>query len=149
MNPNLIVLSRPTYVGAGGTSQATPAATYAFFSRDYKPPDQERYMDYDIVKNQNGKFKWIYDNGPGFKTWNPFTLVLEDSFQNVLGYSATQQLANLRTIWEHQGTLGMRSPDGTFNIHWAKEALENGWRAFPHEVGEETKYEVVVQFEEM
>lgn len=148
MNPNLIVLSRATYVGSAGTSSATPAATYAFFTRDYKPPEQPRYIQHDIVKNQNGRFKWIYDNGLGFRQWDPFTLILEDRFATVVGGLATTQLANLRTLQEHPGTLGMRTPEGAYTVHWSEQSIGQNFRIFPVETSDKIEFEVIVQFEE-
>lgn len=148
MIPNLIIFSRATYVGAGGTSVATPAATYAFFTRDYKPPEQERYIDYDIVKNQNGKFKWIYDNGPGFKAWDPFAIICENEFANMVGFVAATQFSQLKTMWEHKGTMGMQAPEGTYFIHWAKSPIGQNFRVFPSQTTDDQEFEVIVQFEE-
>lgn len=148
MNPNTLIFSRATYVGLNGTSVATPAATYAFFSKDYRPPEQDRYVEYDIVKNQNGKFKWIYDNGPGFKKWNPFTILCEDKFAGLIGYSATQQYENLRTLWEHPLPLGLQAPEGVYEIHWSSQPIGPNFRIFPSEQSATQEFEVVVQFEE-
>ena len=144
MNPNLIILSHATYVGASG---ATAAATYAFFTSDYKPPAQERYIDHDVVKNQNGKFKYIYDNGPGWKKWSPFNVHCEQAFASVVGATAGGQLARIRQLWEHPGLLGMTTPDGTYTVHWSDE-MEREFRIFPKQNGDITEHVVTVQFEE-
>ena len=139
-----IILSHATYAGPSG---ATAAATAAFFSSDYKPPAQDRYIDHDIVKNQNGKFKYLYDNGPGWRKWSPFNLHCERSFETEVGLTATQQYAALVAMWDHPGYLGMQTPDGTYTVHWA-DNLEKSFRVFPSSSGEEREYIVVVQFEE-
>lgn len=144
MNPNLIVLSHATYVGASG---ATAAATYAFFSKEYVPPTQDRSLEYDIVHNQNGLFKYLYDNGPGFKKWSPFTIACEESFQPVLGATAGMQYTRLQEMWAYPGVLGMKTPEGTYNVHWGT-SLERGFRAFPSEVNTKLEWAVVVEFEE-
>lgn len=143
-NPNTIILSHATYVGASG---ATAAATHAFFTEDYSPPEQERYIEKDIVKNQNGKFKYLYDNGPGWKRWNPFKVHCEDPFVTVLGATAGQQLANLRALWEHPGVLKMESPDGVYTVHWGS-SMERAFRVFPVMKNDKQEHVVVVQFEE-
>ncbi len=130
-------------------SVPTPAATYVFFTSGYQPPNQPRYTDQDIVKNQNGKFKWVYDNGPGFKIWSPFRIHCEN--ESMFPGSATQQLADLTALWEHIGLMGMRAPDGTtYSVIWADNALEQNFRVFPKPnlpVGQ-LEYIVTVQFEE-
>ena len=146
MNPNVIVLSHATYVGASG---ATAAATYAFMTKDYKPPNTDRYLDYDVVKNQNGKFKYIYDNGPGFKRWPPFSILCEDVFSGVLsGATAPKQYSNLLEMWNYPGILGMSTPNGVFNAHWSKQALGLQHRRFPVQTSDPIEYEVVIQLEE-
>lgn len=146
MNPNLIILSHATYVGSSG---ATAAATYSFFTKDYKPPTEPRAMDKDIVINQNGKFKYIYDNGPGFKQWPPFSVLCEKPFAVHLGgANPDTQYARLREMWEHRGVLGMKAPDGVHTVAWASD-LDRNFRVFPHLAGAtEIEYEIVVQFEE-
>lgn len=144
MTPNLIVLSHATYVGPSG---ATAAATYSFFTKEYTPPLQERSIDVDIVHNQNGRFKYLYDNGPGFKRWNPFTIACEDVFASVVGATAAGQYARIREMWDYPGTLGMRAPEGVYSIHWA-ESIEQAFRSFPISVGDKLEWGVVVQFEE-
>jgi hypothetical protein len=144
-NPNLIVLSHATYVGASG---ATAAATYAFFTKDYKPAAQARYIDSDTVKNANGKFKYIYDNGPGFREWSPFSVVCEEELATYGIGTAAQQYAKLTEMWEHPGLLKMKAPDGTFDVIWSPGNREQNFRIFPHNNGDTLEYEVVVQFEE-
>lgn len=145
MNPNLIVISHATYVGASG---ATAAATYSFMTKDYAPPEQERYVDYDVVKNQNGKFKYLYDNGPGFRKWNPFSVVCEDRFQVLLGLTATQQYSNLINLWNYPGVMGIKTPDGVFNAHWSRESMGLQYRRFPTQTSDTIEYEIVIQLEE-
>lgn len=128
MNPNLIILSHPTYVGASG---ATAAATYSFISRGYKPPAEDRMIDFDIVNNQNGRFKYIYDNGPGFRRWSQFLVVCDESFQDLLGAAASVQLSNVREIWNYKGSFGMQAPEEVYSVHWAKDPLERSFIVFP------------------
>jgi len=144
MNPNLIILSHATYVGASG---ATAAATYSFFTKDYGPPSEPRAMDKDVVVNQNGKFKYIYDNGPGFREWSPFSVACENKFATLLAATAAVQYAHLREMWDHRGVLGMQAPDGTYTVAWS-DALDKNFRVFPVTLGDSPEYEVVVQFEE-
>jgi hypothetical protein len=144
LNPNLIVLSHATYVGSSG---ATAAATYSFFTKDYKPPTEPRAIDKDIVINQNGKFKYIYDNGPGFKQWPPFSILCEKPFTPILG-DQTSQYNHLREMWEHRGVLGMQTPDGVQTVAWSAD-LDKNFKVFPAAAGAtQIEFEVVVQFEE-
>lgn len=145
MNVQPIIISVPTYAA---TPAPSPAATYAFMTSEYKPPQQERAIEVDTVINQNGRFKWIYDNGPGFRQWSPFVIRCEDVFKNLIGYSATQQYSNLLRIWSHPGILGMKTPDGTYSVHWAQQALQPELRQFPLQPGDPVEYSVTVQFEE-
>lgn len=145
MNPNLIIFSHATYLGPSG---ATAAATYAFMTRGYKPPTQDRSIESDIVHNQNGKFKYVYDNGPGFKSWQPFAILCEDAFASILGATAGTQYARLEELWQHPGVLGMRAPEAVYGIHWAQNAREPAFRAFPVNSGDKMEWEVTVQFEE-
>lgn len=146
MDPNVLILSHPTYVGPSG---ATAAATYRFFTKGYHPPSEERYIESDVVKNQNGKFKYVYDNGPGFRRWSPFSIVCEDKFASeVSGATAGLQYEHLRTIWGFPGVFGMQAPEGTYLVHWSDNGLEHNFRVFPHTVNDRIEYEVVVQFEE-
>lgn len=144
MNPNTIILSHATYVGASG---ATAAATYAFFTGDYHPPSQDRAIDTDIVVNANGNFKYVYDNGPGFKKWDPFTIKCEDTFRQFLGVNATVQKARLEEMWQHPGNLGLVAPEGTYTVHWG-DSVELTFRHFPAAPGDEMAFSVQVQFEE-
>lgn len=146
MNPNLLTLSHATYVGPFG---ATAAATYSFFTKDYKPPSQERHIDKDVVHNQNGRFKYLYDNGPGFKEWSPFSVACETKFGPELSGnpSAATQYTRLQEMWTHPGVLGMLAPDGTYTVAWSSN-IDQAFRVFPHNVGDIIEYEVVVQFEE-
>lgn len=144
MNYNNVILSHATYVGPSG---ATAAATGVFFTSDYEPPAQDRAIDQDIVINANGKFKYVYDNGPGFKKWNPFKIHCEEKFKDNLGLTAAQQYAKLVEMWEHPGNLLMQSPDGTYAIHWS-DSVERSFRVFPKSTGDLLEYVAVVQFEE-
>lgn len=144
MNPNVLTFSRATYVGPSG---ATAAATYLFMTKDYKPPQEARYLDTDVVKNQNGKFKYVYDNGPGFREWSPFSVMCENVWQQFTGYTAAQQYNNLRSLWEHKGVLGMAAPEGTYVVHW-KANLEQNFRVFPRSATNPIEREIIVQFEE-
>jgi len=148
MNPFPVVISHPTYVGINGTSVATPAATYFFFTADYQPPNQARSLEVDIVHNQNGRFKYVYDNGPAFKTWEPFRIRCEQAFATILGATAGQQYARLSEMWEYPGVLKLKTPDGTYSVHWAASNLERSFRAYPKATNELIEWDVVVQFEE-
>ena len=145
MNPNLLTLSHATYVGPSG---ATAAATYSFVTKGYQPPAQDRHIEYDVVHNQNGLFKYIYDNGPGFRKWAPFSVACENAFASIVGATAAMQLTRLREMWAHPGVLGMSAPDAVYTVHWAQQALEQNFKIFPKEVNHLKEYEVVVQFEE-
>lgn len=142
---NTITFSHATYVGPSG---ATAAATYSFITKGYKPPAQDRDIEVDEVHNQNGRFKYIYDNGPGFKKWAPFSVVCEDIFATVVGAIGATQLSRLREFWDYTGTLGMKAPEAVYTVHWAQQALEQNFKIFPKKVGDSLEYEVVVQFEE-
>lgn len=141
---NLITLSHATYVGPSG---ATAAATYRFFSQDYKPPSQERFIDKDVVKNQNGIFKYLYDNGPGFQKWSPFTIHCERAFATEVGATPAAQYARLRQLWNHPGVLQLSAPEGIYTVHWAGDH-ERAFRVFPRGANTDLEYTVVVQFEE-
>lgn len=144
MNPNLVILSHATYVGPSG---ATAAATYSFFTKDYSPPEETRAVDRDVVINQNGRFKYIYDNGPGFRQWSPFSVVCENKFSAQVGADAATQYARLREMWDHRGVLGMQTPDGSYTVAWS-DSIDRNFRVFPVTAGDVPEYEVVVQFEE-
>jgi len=141
-----IILSYATYVPAGVTVP-TGSATYIFFTEDYQPPEESRYIDSDIVKNQNGKFKYVYDNGPGFKRFGNFKIHCENQFTSILGASAAQQYNNLKALWDHPGVLQLRAPDGIYTVHWG-DSLERSFRVFPKKSGDLQEYIVTVQFEE-
>ncbi len=142
MNPNLIILSHPA-VGPYA------AATYKFFTKEYKPPASPRDMDSDVIHNANGKFKYVYDNGPGFRKWEPFTVRCEEIWQKFLGKTASEQLAQLMALWEYPANLVLGAPEGTYNVHWAVDTdLEQAFIIFPREVGQAPEYDVMVQFEE-
>jgi hypothetical protein len=51
-------------------------------------------------------------------------------------------------LWDYPGVLGMRTPEGTYAVHWSANAIEPAFRAFPTEVNNKIEWEVVVQFEE-
>lgn len=145
MNPQLIILSKATYINASGV--ATAAATYSFFSSDYEPPQQDRSIDKDVVHNQNGKFKYVYDNGPGFRRWGQFNLHCEQMFATMVGATAQAQYDRLVGLWEHPGLLGMTTPDGTYAVHWG-DSMERSFRVFPRNVNDLQEFVVAVQFEE-
>ena len=143
---NLLILSHPTYNGPSG---ATAAATYQFFTKGYKPPADTRHVDSDIVHNQNGKFKYVYDNGPGFRRWPPFTVACEGGvIADRLGISAESQYLNLRRLWNFKGVMGMEIAEEVYDIHWAQDPLEPAFISFPRQVGDQVEREVQVQFEE-
>ena len=139
--PNLIYLSHPTF-------GATAAATYGFFTKEYKPPTQPRAIQADQVVNQNGKFKYVYDNGPGFKQWQPFTVACEQVFAKVLGATAGAQYAHLQEMWDYPGVLGLKAPEGVYSVHWSEGSLEPSFRVFPINTSDAQEWAVVVQFEE-
>jgi hypothetical protein len=141
---NLIVLSHATYLGPSG---ATAAATYSFVTSDYGPPVQERYIESDVVKNQNGKFKYLYDNGPGFKKWQPFKIHCEQAWATEIGATAGGQYTRLLEMWDHIGVLGLGAPDGVHTVHWAGDH-ERAFRVFPSKSNTPQEFTVVVQFEE-
>ena len=141
---SVLTLSMATYVGPSG---ATAAATYRFYTSDYQPPTQDRYIEQDVVKNQNGKFKYLYDNGPGWKKWSPFNIVCEDTFTDDLGATALGQFERLRSLWEHPGVLQMEAPDGIYTVHWSN-SIERNFRIFPTNTDDPQEFIVVVQFEE-
>lgn len=145
--PIPIILSVPT--SANG---ATAAATYAFFSSDYRPPRQERASENDTVQNPNGTFRYNYDNGPGPYVWQPFMVVLTDDFE--IGYlpRATQQWANLQHLWKYtEGPMGMQTPDGIYTVIWAAGApLERAFLTSKGAAGDKqaVEFRVPLNFEE-
>lgn len=141
-----IIFSYATYIPRGGTV-ATAAATYAFFTSDYEPPQQERSIDSDVVHNQNGKFKYVYDNGPGFKKWKPFNVHCEQSFRVLLGATAGMQFDRLKSLWEKPGVIGMETPEGIYTVMWG-DSLERAFRVFPKKNNDILEHVVTVQFEE-
>lgn len=146
MNPNVLILSHATYVGPSG---ATAAATYLFMTSGYRPPAEPRHVDMDIVHNQNGKFKYVYDNGPGFRRWNSFLVRCEDTFTNLVGANAAAQYAHLREMWNHKGVLGLEIAGEVYAVHWPQETVEPAFVVFPHEAGATAiDREVSIQFEE-
>jgi hypothetical protein len=138
---NKVILSVPTS-GAG----ATPAATYAFFTRGYKPPRQARSIGFDYVHNQNGLHKYVYDNGPNINTWDPFQIVCGDQFKD-LG-SASVQFGNLLFLWNYIGPISMQAPEGAYTVAWADAPLEKQFAQFPSAVGDKIEFGVTVTFEE-
>lgn len=132
MRPNEIVFSVPT--SGGG---ATPPATFSFMTSGYKVPRQGRSSGMDTVHNQNGVFRYFYDNGPNSRTWEPFAIVASDAFTSVAGGGATQQAANLDFLWQYVGPMGMQAPEGTYTVGWAPgtEYLP-AFTRFPSEVGD-------------
>jgi hypothetical protein len=108
----------------------------------------QRSIDWDDVHNKNGHFRYLYDNGPGPKTWKPFEIVTNDVFTNLLGASATQQWANLQALCEHVGAMGFAAPDGTHQVHWGQSEFEPHFEAMPRAVGDKIDYAVAIQLEE-
>jgi hypothetical protein len=146
MNPDLMILSHATYLGPSG---ATAAATYSFITRGYRPPAEPRHVDSDTVHNQNGKFKYIYDNGPGFRRWSTFQIICQDSFASLVGANASTQYSRLREMWNHKGILGMTIGSETFSVHWPQENISPAFVVFPR-IANATAIErdIDVQFEE-
>jgi hypothetical protein len=143
---NKLTLSHATYLGPSG---ATAAATYQFMTKGYKPPAETRHIDSDIVHNQNGRFKYVYDNGGGFRRWNTFQVSCQQAFQAILGANAQQQYDRLREMWVHKGVLGMTILGDTYSVHWAQDPMEPAFvPQFPVEVGGIVERDISVQFEE-
>jgi len=140
--PNIIILSVPTS-GNG----ATAAATFAFFTSGYQPPRQTRAVNWDDVHNQNGHFRYRYDNGPGALTWGNFQLVFNDSLAPA-GPSATQMLANFNFLNQYTGAMGLAAPDGIYSVAWGKSDLEHRFGQFPAGVGDKYERRVVVSIVE-
>jgi hypothetical protein len=111
-----ITLSVPT--SGGGV---TPAATFFFFTSGYSPPREGRSLGEDTVHNQNGVFRYRYDNGPNFREWGSFDIVCADEFTNVCGGGATQQQANLEFLWQYIGKMGLADPFGSYSVGWATD----------------------------
>lgn len=127
---------------------ATPAATLAFFTVGYRPPRQDRSSSRDTVHNQNGIFKYVYDNGPGPYAWDQFQIEVNDAFSGELG-DANTQWANLLFLWNYQdGPMGMEAPDGVYSVGWADAPLERQFMGFPGAAGDKVTYRVVVNIEE-
>jgi hypothetical protein len=133
---------------SGGGS--TAAATYSFFSADYKAPRQGRSTAQDIVHNQNGIFKYRYDNGPNVHAWSPFRVVISERFKGQLG-AATQQWANLSFLWNYsEGPLKLQAPEGIYNVDWSDAPLERQFMRYPAAAGDKEEWDIEVQvtFEE-
>lgn len=144
---NKIILSTPT-VG-DSTLTASPAATYSFFSRDYQPPLQGRASAQDVVVNQNGTFKYNYDNGPGPFEWRPFELVFDDKFAPFLGGAmATQQWANFQAIWNHLGPKQLGAPEAVYSILFPSQQLERRFQQFPRATGDKIEFITTIKIEE-
>lgn len=144
---HVLTLSHPTYLGPSG---ATAAATYSFLTQGYKPPAESRHIESDVVHNQNGKFKYVYDNGPGFRRWSNFNILCDESerFQEILGFNAEQQYAHLREMWNHKGILGMEIVEEVYSVTWAQQELEPQFIRFPDKITDPVELQVSVQFEE-
>jgi hypothetical protein len=139
VNPNLLTFSTAT-VGD------VPAATYSFASSGYQTPRQGRSIGMDVVHNQNGIFKYVYDQGPGIYSWDPFELVFDDDLTD-LG-SATVQWENFLNIWNHQGGMGFRAPESTYQVHFSSQELQRRFQRFPASVGDKMEFRVTIQLEE-
>lgn len=140
-NPNVIVMSVPTS-GNG----ATAAATFSFFTDGYKPPRQARAVAWDDVNNQNGHFRYRYDNGPAALSWEPFAVVCSDSpaITGLVGGSATQHYANLSFLWQYTASLGLRSPEGTYTVAWGQADMERRFTSFPSAAGDKFEFRVPI-----
>lgn len=144
--PIPILLSVPTS-GNG----ATAAATFAYFTNDYRPPRQARFTSADWNKNHNGLHKYNNDNGPGPYTWSPFNLMLADDISRDLP-SPTQMWANLQFLWNYiEGPLQMGTPDGVYLVDWPEGfQLERQFLTQKGAAGDKqrSEYRVTVSFEE-
>lgn len=142
-DPQLIVLSVP--ISGGGS---TAAATFSFWTSGYKPPRQPRATSFDDVNNQNGRFRYIFDNGPGALVWEPFEIAFIDAGKDFAGGAATQQAANLDFLWNYRAAMGMQTPDGIYSVAWADAPLERRFGQFPSAAGDKIHDEmrVVVNF---
>lgn len=145
MSYNLITLSHPTYVGPSG---ATAAATYQFMSSGYEAPAEPRHLDFDVVHNQNGKFKYVYDNGPGFRRFSSFAIACEIPFEDIVQATAEQQYERLLEMWRHRGILGLEAAGEVFNVHWTADPVEPNFVIYPQTTDERIERRVTVQFEE-
>jgi hypothetical protein len=105
-------------------------------------------IDFDIVNNQNGRFKYVYDNGPSFRRWEKFEIVCDDKFQDILGANGTTQFNRLKELWNYKGTFGMGAPEDSYSVHWAKDPLEKSFIVFPREVGDKIELSVAISLEE-
>lgn len=143
--PNMIILSVPTS-GISGTTAATAAATFAFFTEGYKPARQSRAVGWDDVNNHNGTFRYRYDNGPGPFAWEPFAVVLSDAqpMRDYASGSATQQLANLLFLWQYRASMGLSAPDGTYSVGWGQADLEKRLTQFPASAGDKLELRVPI-----
>ena len=140
--PNVINIITPT-------TAASPAATYSFVTSGYKPPRQPRAITTDEVHNQNGKFKYVYDSGPGFLEWDPFEILCDDKFANVLGgMNGVQQKAQLDALWQFIGTFQLGDPEGVYNVYWTENPYEKRFQHFPAAVGDKIQYRFTIQVQE-
>lgn len=138
-----LLISVPT---SGGGQ--TAAATFVFFTSGYRQPRRPRASSVDVVKNQNGEFRYRYDNGPLSRIWQPFRIFISDRFEQWAG-SATQQQANLEFLWEYtEGPLQLGTPFGTYNVDWAGAPLEPETYGYPQGVGDKLDWAYTVNFEE-
>lgn len=144
-NPNPITISYATY---GPSGAETPAATYRFMSQDYKPPRRSRASSFDEVVNQNGTFRYVYDNGPAGLSWSPFTLAMLDRFEPLVGATATVQWANLLALWDHRGLKTIQAPDGIYEVFFSDSDLEPRFEVFPGSVGDKIEYRATISLEE-
>lgn len=140
--PNIIILSVPTS-GNG----ATAAATFAFFTSGYQPPRQARAVGWDDVHNQNGHFRYRYDNGPGALSWSPFQLVFNDNLKPA-GPSATQMLSNFAFLNQYTGAMGLAAPEGVYTVAWGKSDIEHRFTEFPVGAGDKYEWRTVVNIVE-
>lgn len=142
----LITLSVPT--SGGGV---TAAATYGFFTEGYRIPRQERSTTSDFVHNQNGRFIYRYDNGPGSFIFEPFRIVLSDRLAPAvypIGATAQEQWERLQFLWQYIGNIGLEAPEGVYEVNWSGAPLERAPLGFPAQAGDKIDYKVNVSFEE-
>lgn len=141
--PTPLYFSVPT--SGGG---ATAAATIGFFTIGYQPPRQTRSSSRDIVHNQNGVFKYVYDNGPGVFEWNQFEIEINDKFSAQLG-TATTQYNNLQFLWNYLGgPIGMAAPEGVYSVGFTGAPLERQFKVYPSAAGDkaaEARYVINIE----
>ena len=135
---------------AGVSGSASPGATMMFFSSGYKPPRLTRASNMDVIVNQNGIFKFVYDNGPGVAKWNQFDILIDEKWNyNGGAGAATVQISNLQSLWRHIGSKTLYAPEGNYTFHWADDDMEQDF-IYPKGVGDKNQYQgrVTISIEE-